>query len=54
MDCEQYLNDKNRRTITMNDTLQHLYESTLDHPEQYQDFYQQLLANQPSVLFGGA
>lgn len=50
MDCEQYLNDKNRRTITMNDTLQHLYESTLDHPEQYKDFYQQLLASQVYCL----
>ncbi len=36
----------------MHDSLQQLYETTLDHPEQYQDFYQQLLTS-PVYCLGG-
>lgn len=34
----------------MQNSLQQLYETTLDHPEQYQDFYQQLLNTQVFCL----
>ena len=34
----------------MQNSLQQLYETTLDHPEQYQDFFQQLLSSQVFCL----